>query len=168
MGFEALGSEKVYHSLFGGFESEVINHKCYHIAAGRLDKKYSCSFDILDQPIICSHIDFIHESPWMEELQTLNIKLTDTKGGPIELLIGADLVGFFLSGPSYRLTCVLVVFQTPLGWTIMGKVMNYFHSQYLYSSVSMFNKSLSLSDMWNLDLIGINYPIEVLLPINAI
>ncbi|KAJ8966548.1 hypothetical protein NQ317_002481 [Molorchus minor] len=93
MGYESLREETLIHALFGGSESEVVKHSEYRIQVGNLNKKYVCNFNVLDQPVICSNVTCIKEGPWTSELKHFEIDLHDTKDGPIDVLIGADIAG---------------------------------------------------------------------------
>jgi len=116
LGFESIGNEEMIHSLFGGLHSDIISHTLYKIEAESLDETYLCSFEALDQNIICSNICSANDGPWLEEMKKLNIQVPDIENhGPIEVLFGADIAGKLLCGPRHILKCGLVVMKTLLG-----------------------------------------------------
>lgn len=121
--FEVKRRETVVHGLFGGTSAEQ-HHSCFDIRLLKLDGKYSCSFEVLDQPTICSEMPPVRKGEWMEELNNLNVYISDTGGrGPTEVLIEADVAGRLFIGQQKVLTCGLVALETRLGWTVMGKVL---------------------------------------------
>ncbi|GBN53768.1 hypothetical protein AVEN_128853-1 [Araneus ventricosus] len=94
----------------------------------------------------------------MKELSENNIHLSDQRHGPIELLIGADVVGKLLTG-GYKLLpsgLRLVAIETRLGWTVMGRTRREKGDENTDLIVtSMLTREISETDLWNLDVIGI-------------
>lgn len=124
-----------------------------------LDGNYIDTFEILDQPIICENVSSVKRGPWMQEAKCLNVHITDTDDppGPIEILIGADLAAQLLfTGRQIKLSCGLLAIETQLGWTLMGKIPFRDKAENLAMTVtSLFIQEASITDLWNLDVIGI-------------
>ncbi|GFQ65187.1 uncharacterized protein TNCT_513871 [Trichonephila clavata] len=127
-----------------------------------LDGKYSCSLDALDQDIICNNIASVRYGPWMRELKRKKIFVTDfqNNSGPIEILLGADVVGKLFTGKREELMSGLVAMGTKLGWTLIGKAPQLQHQNMNMTVVSMLSQELSVSFLWDLELLGIRHPVE--------
>ncbi|XP_050517597.1 uncharacterized protein LOC126892168 [Diabrotica virgifera virgifera] len=146
------------HGLFGGSELAQ-KHDCYDVNLSY--NNYSCTFEALDQPVICSDISSVFNGPWMEELKRLNIEITDSGDtSPIEVLIGADIAGKLYTGRRHILGCGLVAVETLLGWTLMGKIPLDQQDNRTATTVSLFISNASISQLWELDALGINDPAE--------
>lgn len=77
----------------------------------------------LDQPKICSDLPSVFHGPWIEELKTLGVHLSDVGDNmPIEILLGADVLCRIYTGRRHVLSCGLVATETLFGWTLMGRV----------------------------------------------
>ena len=162
MGYEVLRKEELVHALFGGFSTNVTAHNCYRVFLENADKSYSCHFEALDQSVICTNVLGIRNGPWMKELKDLDIKINDKSQAPIEILIGADIAGKLFVGEQHILKCGLVAMKTKLGWTLMGKLTT---SQGVQNpcnmiALSLFSTTTKLTDLWTLDVLGIENPEE--------
>lgn len=167
LGFNLQREEEFCHSLFGGTKTKLFKHDCYKIYLSSLDGKYACKLDALDQDIICNEIASIKNGSWIRELKKKHIFLSDVcdiqeNAGPIEILLGADVVGKLITGRREELSTGLVALETKLGWTLMGKmpaVQRNAHAN--MTVVSMFNEAEDhVSKLWDLEIIGIRDPIE--------
>ncbi|GFS30034.1 putative RNA-directed DNA polymerase from transposon X-element [Trichonephila inaurata madagascariensis] len=97
----------------------------------------------------------------LQELKEKNITLSDleTKEHDIELLLGADVIGNILTGNSLKLSSGVTVVQTKFGYTVIGKTNTIYNN--LYSNVvSLHCANFTVTDLWNLDAIGITDPTE--------
>ncbi|XP_050509028.1 uncharacterized protein LOC126886209 [Diabrotica virgifera virgifera] len=91
----------------------------------------------------------------------LNIEITDSGDtSPIEILIGADIAGKLYTGRRHILGCRLVDVETLLGWTLMGKIPLDRQDNRTATTVSLFISNVSISQLWELDALGINDPAE--------
>ncbi|GIY64948.1 uncharacterized protein CDAR_119701 [Caerostris darwini] len=93
----------------------------------------------------------------------MKINLTDLgeKPGPIHILIGADVLGRLMTVQRKVLSLGLVAIETYLGWTLFSKVPQEENdSSSAMVVTSLFVKEANISDLWELDLIGIKDPIE--------
>lgn len=163
----AQGEETLVHSLFGNVKTERCKHNEFSIVLGSLDRDYKCRFKALDQKTISDKIPSIQDSRVIEELQSTDVYISDLGKSElkIEVLIGADIAGKLLTGKRFQLKSGLMVVETLLGWTIMGRINNCSESSYekstqSYPSVGMFCSSCDISSLWKLDSIGINDPSE--------
>jgi len=100
----------------------------------------------------------------MNELRELNIPLTDgpdkdDHAQPIKILIGADIAGKLMTGRTKQLKCGLTAIETHLDWTLIGKVPNYVEDRLAVQIISMMQQETCISDLWSLDVVGINDPI---------
>ncbi|GFV04826.1 putative RNA-directed DNA polymerase from transposon X-element [Trichonephila clavipes] len=88
------------------------------------------------------------------ETETLEAKEHD-----IELLLGADVIKNILTGNSLKLSSGVTVAQTKFGYTVIGKTNTIFNN--LYSNlVYLHCVNFIVTELWNLDTIGITDPTE--------
>lgn len=163
-GFEQLGKQSMIHSLFGGNKTEPQEHLCYRIHLRGLNNTFACNFIAFSQDTICQDIQQTTEETWQEELQHQSIELTDIgrEKQPISLLIGADILGKLYTGKIVNLNCGLTAIETKLGWTLLGKTSEEQPQDTALVVSSMFSRDASIADMWKLDVIGIEDPIQKL------
>ncbi|XP_072389388.1 uncharacterized protein [Diabrotica undecimpunctata] len=158
LGYQSKGKISLVHGLFGG-SNLMQNHDCYDVELNH--DTYSCTFEALDQAVICNSVSSIFDGPWTEELRKLNIEISDSYDStPIELLIGSDIAGKLYTGRRHILNCNLVAIETLLGWTLMGKILVETHSNLSMISLSLFVNNAPITNLWELDVLGINDPME--------
>lgn len=120
--------------------------------------------EVLDQDCICGHLPSNPGEAWIKKLKHHRINLVDVGNSslPIEVLIGGDLDGRFLTGRVQQLENGLTAVETSFGWTIMGRV-NAEQSGCRACSllVTSFVTDMSVPDLWRLETIGIRDPIEM-------
>ncbi|GFS68535.1 putative RNA-directed DNA polymerase from transposon X-element [Trichonephila clavipes] len=92
----------------------------------------------------------------LQELKEKNITLSDleAKEHDIELLLGADVIGNILTDNSLKLSSGVTVVQTKFGYTVIGKTKT-IHNSLCNNVVSLHCANFTVTDMWNLDAIGI-------------
>ncbi|GFW01838.1 putative RNA-directed DNA polymerase from transposon X-element [Trichonephila clavipes] len=97
----------------------------------------------------------------LQELKEKNITLSDleAKEHDIELLLGADVIGNILTDNSLKLSSGVTVVQTKFGYTVIGKT-NTIHNSLCNNVVSLHCANFTVTDLWNLDVIGITDPTE--------
>ncbi|GFY06831.1 putative RNA-directed DNA polymerase from transposon X-element [Trichonephila clavipes] len=83
----------------------------------------------------------------------------EAKEHDIELLLGADVIGNILTDNSLKLSSGVTVVQTKLGYTVIGKT-NTIHNSLCSNVVSLHCANFTVTDLWNLDAIGITDPTE--------
>lgn len=155
LGLKPKRVEKIAHCLFGGTEAEY-THSCYDMTI--FHNNYSKTFEVLDQDFICNDITPVFYGPWMHELESFGVQVSDYNGhGKIEVLLGADIIGLLYTGKRLVLKCGLVANETYVGWTIEGKVPT--GRSHSMTVTSLFVNS-SITDLWQLDILGIQEPTE--------
>ncbi|GBN23713.1 hypothetical protein AVEN_215678-1 [Araneus ventricosus] len=156
--------ETIKHSLFGGVSTKECKHNCYRIKLKQLNANFTCNFEVLDKAVICENVLPVSEGPWLDELKGLGVILTDTNvsSEPIQVLIGAYIMGKLLTGKRKLLFSGLVAVETHLGWTLMGKVpqVSTERVNLAMTVTSLFVKEAEIADLWRLDVLGIKEPME--------
>ncbi|XP_023312107.1 uncharacterized protein LOC111692366 [Anoplophora glabripennis] len=148
-------AEKIVHCLFRGTEMEQV-HYCYDVTISKGD--YRKTFEVLDQAQICNEVSPVFYGPWIQELNVLNVEVSDYKSqGPIEMLLGADVIGSLYTGKIHLLKCGLVANEIYVGWTVEGKVPTL--NSTTMTVISMFANP-SITELWRLDVLGIEEPTE--------
>lgn len=163
LGYQSQGEQLLSHSLFGGATTKEMKHHCYKIQLGNIEGNYMCNLDALDQELICNDIPSISYGSWLNDLQLKNIHLSDVgKEGPIEVLLGSDVLGKLYTGKREVLDTGLVALQTKLGWSLSGKFPHDYRGKSVSMTVtSMFSQETkSIPNLWDLEVIGIRDPIE--------
>lgn len=87
----------------------------------------------------------------------------DSKSSKIDVLIGTDVAGKLMTGKKYVLQNGLTAFDMLLGWTVMGKLP--VKSKSIDSATiitTLLVREARVTDLWELDVIGITDPIEKL------
>ena len=102
----------------------------------------------------------------MKTLNDLDTSLTDTQGKmePISLLIGADIAGLLYTENIHQISNRPTAIETKLGWTLMGRSGNppSAREKTALTVLSMFARDAKLSDLWELDVLGIPDPTATL------
>ncbi|GFX62253.1 uncharacterized protein TNCV_3306271 [Trichonephila clavipes] len=150
-----LGKNQEYKSLKKKqFSSENLKNKV-PTAMGLLTS--TSNSDMKKSCIFC-------EGLWIKELENNKINLTDIGDSceVIDILIGADVIGKMLTGRRKVLSSGLVAVETYLEWTLMGKVLQEGPSEenLAMTVLSLFVNEAEISNLWKLDLIGINDTVE--------
>ncbi|XP_071035303.1 uncharacterized protein [Parasteatoda tepidariorum] len=162
MGWKTNKYETLTHVVFGGASSRK-EHKKYTLWIRNMKKNNKFEIQVLDQQAICGYIPSLKNGPWLAELRSKGIHISDVgkDSQRIELLIGADYFGKLYTGQTMQLKCGLVAMETYLGWTVMGKT-NHTYSSTGLISTSLFNQNTSVTDLWELETIGISDPCETI------
>lgn len=156
------------HSLFGGGTTSPENHNCccYLVRVKNKNDSFSCNFKALDQDIICNYISAVKDGPWSQELKEVENELSDFKKDPIDILISADIAGKLFIRQKRDLKCGLVEVETSLGWTLMGKTNQPDSSRSTKTSTMLalsmlsLDRTTSVSQLWDLDILAIKDPVE--------
>ncbi|GBM61401.1 hypothetical protein AVEN_70763-1 [Araneus ventricosus] len=164
MKYPVSRQETIKHSLFGGVSTKECKHNCYRIKLKQLNGNFTCNFEVLDRAVICENVPPVSEGPWLDELTDLGVILTDTNvySESIQVLIGGDIMGRLLTGKRKLLSSGLVAVETLLGWTLVGKVpqVNTERVNLAMAATSLFVKEAEIADLWRLDVLGIQDPME--------
>ncbi|GFV93266.1 putative RNA-directed DNA polymerase from transposon X-element [Trichonephila clavipes] len=122
---------------------------------------YAHSIEVLSQKKICGFVPKIVDIHTLQKLKEKNFTLSDleAKEHDIELLLGADVIGNILTDNSLKLSSGVTVVQTKFGYTVIGKT-NTIHNSLCNNVVSLHCANFPVTDLWNLDAIGITHPTE--------
>ncbi|GFX75626.1 putative RNA-directed DNA polymerase from transposon X-element [Trichonephila clavipes] len=153
--------QTVVHGLFGGRETSPHSHLVFDVYLKNFEDTYAHSIEVLSQKKICGFVPKIVDIHTLQELKEKNITLSDleAKEHDIELLLGADVIGNILTDNSLKLSSGVTVVQTKLGYTVIGKT-NTMHNSLCNNVVSLHCANFTVTDLWNLDAIGITDPTE--------
>ncbi|KAF5282883.1 hypothetical protein FQR65_LT14186 [Abscondita terminalis] len=119
------GQRNLQHVVFGGKMSKIVTHNQFKIEL--FDKKCSKKIEVnlLDQEVICGSIPRLTRGPWLKELSEKRIWVSDFgEGQPpqIDILIGGDNIGKFITTKYVHLRCGLIAQETILGWTLTDEL----------------------------------------------
>ncbi|GFW83868.1 putative RNA-directed DNA polymerase from transposon X-element [Trichonephila clavipes] len=153
--------QTVVHGLFGGRETSPHSHLVFDVYLKNFEDTYAHSIEVLSQKKICGFVPKIVDIHTLQELKEKNITLSDleAKEHDIELLLGADVIGNILTDNSLKLSSGVTVVQTKFGYTGIGKT-NTIHNSLCNNVVSLHCANFTVTDLWNLDAIGITDPTE--------
>lgn len=166
IGSKCVGEEWARNVLFGGSVTDMQKIKKYQVELESLDGKTRRKLVLRKTVKICGSIPRVPAGPWMEELYSRNIWLSDYHENPVdnpdvEILIGSDYWGQLVTGRQVRLKCGLIAVETVFGWTLSGPVSNVHCNDTLaMSCVTLFHGCASVADLWSLESIGIKDPGE--------
>ena len=144
---EKIGQETMVHLVFSGITTAPRHHEEYKILISSLDGKYECCITAVHEEVICQ-------------------KLPAVTGGnePISLLIGADIAGRLYTGEIHQFKDAPTALETKLGWVLMGRNSGkaVVREDAAPTVLSMFSHEAKISDLWDLDVLGIRNPSETL------
>ncbi|GFU84020.1 integrase catalytic domain-containing protein [Trichonephila clavipes] len=172
IGLKSIGKETITHGLFGGHKMTEIHNK-YLINLRSYDGKYCFIMEVNDQKNICLGISRINDSRVLQKLATHNIFISDSSANnkcclfekhsdEIHILLGSDIIGKLFTGEVKQLSEGLTAVNTRLGWTVMGKLSweSKFELENSLLVHSLFTNREKISDLWELDSLGIKDPNE--------
>ncbi|GBN50275.1 hypothetical protein AVEN_255565-1 [Araneus ventricosus] len=164
LGLKPHRVETIVNILFGGNETSPREKGLYAIEIKALDESFSVCLEALSEEKICGFLPKINDRIILRELKNRKIKITDSVSGEyeIDLLIDADLLGSLLTGEIVELDCGLTAVHTKLGWTIMGKQKGTISIGNVMTTLSMHCRSVNLTEMWDLECLGITDPSQSL------
>ncbi|GFY48661.1 putative RNA-directed DNA polymerase from transposon X-element [Trichonephila inaurata madagascariensis] len=140
----------------GGRETSPHSHLVFDVYLKIFKETYAHSVEVLSQKKICGFVPKIVDLYTLQELKEKNFTLSDleTKEHDIELLLGADVIENILTGSSLKLSSGVTVVQTKFGYTVIGKT-NTIYNNLCSNVVSLHCANFTVTDLWNLDAIGI-------------
>ncbi|KAL7289551.1 hypothetical protein TKK_0016523 [Trichogramma kaykai] len=164
MKLEKIGEQTTMHNLFGGVKTEPRHHNKFKFSLMNLEKTYECKMTAYDEDVICAKLPNICPGPWISSLRSKNIVCSDveTNNEPFSVMIGADVIGKLYTGKMLQVQSGPTILGTKLGWTVSGKndaKRNDDHEDAALTVFTMFNREAKVSDLWDLDLLGISDPI---------
>ena len=161
LNYVSVDKQLIIHTLFGGFKSAPESCDIFEVRLRNMNNSYACNLKAMNKDVICENIPCIQSAPWLNELKSKNIVISDIDclDKPIDILIGANVAGKLMTGKQYKLENGLTAIETFLGWTIMGELSNTIEKNNLALPVtSMIVKQADITDLWNLDILGITDP----------
>ncbi|KAI5735733.1 hypothetical protein M8J77_021980 [Diaphorina citri] len=170
MGYKPFETVSVRHALFGGGVTKAVDHNVFRLKVSSVLSDYTCNFEAMDQDQICLSVPISIAGPWMQELSAHDIQLCDSSTSQeVDILIGSDIAAKLWTGRVHKLECGLVAMETHLGWTLSGKMPSVSTaSQEDRNTVaaivtSLYVREACVSDLWSLDVLGIQNPSEKML-----
>ena len=151
------------HLELGGEKTEPRVHNEYQLNLQSLDGSYECVVNAYQEDVICRDLPAVTTGPWIEKLIGLGVTLIDTvsHSEPIALLIGADVAGRLYTGHTYHIERGPTALKPKLGWTLMGRntKVETMREDATPTVFSMFTREAKISDLWDLDTLGITDPL---------
>ncbi|UYV74823.1 hypothetical protein LAZ67_12001144 [Cordylochernes scorpioides] len=154
LGLSPIGQESLKHVVFGGHTSESV-HQEYRVNLGHASGNFKMVAKLLDQQKICG--------PWLKELKARKIWVPDIGKDDIEIeiLLGCDVLESIFMIKSCVLSNGLTASETRFGWTLMGECQPGSDVSLAHHVTTMTISESSITNLWNLDVLGIMDPIEV-------
>ncbi|XP_055932015.1 uncharacterized protein LOC129962291 [Argiope bruennichi] len=153
--------ENVIHSLFGGTQTKPKQHGVYSIELSALNRDYSCCLEVLSEGKICNSVPKITDQRILNNLRELNIEFSDSFSEDLEIdvLVGSNVLGRILLKKCCELDSGLSVVETKLGNTIIGMQNEVCHiDRNVMTTLAMYVRSIKLTDLWDLENLGISNP----------
>ncbi|KAL1448248.1 hypothetical protein WDU94_001886 [Cyamophila willieti] len=170
LGYKPIDTVSVRHALFGGGVTKAVDHNVYRLKVSSVVSDYRCNFEVMDQDKICTSVPIVPSGSWMQELAEQNIQLSDNSTRQeVDILIGSDTAAKMWTGRMHKLECGLVAMETHMGWTLSGKIPSEsISSQNDRKTIaaivtSLYVREACISDLWSLDVLGIQNPSEKML-----
>ncbi|UYV65295.1 hypothetical protein LAZ67_3003849 [Cordylochernes scorpioides] len=162
LGLSPIGQESLKHVVFGGHTSERV-HQEYRVNLGHASGNFKMVAKLLDQQKICGSLPRLSRGPWLKELKARKIWVPDIGKDDmeIEILLGCDVLGSIFMMKSCVLSNGLTASQTRFGWTLMGECQPGSDVSLAHHVTTMTISESSITNLWNLDVLGIMDPIEV-------
>ncbi|GFY69751.1 DUF1758 domain-containing protein [Trichonephila inaurata madagascariensis] len=141
-------------------------HDVFELKISSLDDSFSFSNKFYLESEICGSVPTLTDPSIINQLKQKEIILADMKNSDFEIniLLGADVIGKLFIIESTHSDSGLSIINTRLGYEVTGRNklsegcnVNY---DMTLSALSLYVKNASVSELWDLDTIGINYPIQ--------
>ncbi|KAJ8871775.1 hypothetical protein PR048_028115 [Dryococelus australis] len=94
VGYQSVREEELRLDLFGGHQSNKVNHTLFHLTLENSDSNYVCDFDTLDHNTMCCSVYTAKREVCQSALKETGIKITDDSS-PIQVLVRADVAEVF-------------------------------------------------------------------------
>lgn len=118
MEYESNSEENIVHAFFGNVRIGVNVHSKYRVYLTSKYNSYKCNYGVLSQSTIFGGITHATPGPWIKELKSKGIYLTDSveSSSPVSILVGNDVTGklYRLTGERVQLDSGLVAMQTSM------------------------------------------------------
>lgn len=166
-GGRLVGEEWGRNVLFGGSVTSSTKVKKFKMELESMDGKVRKELVLRETPVICGNLPRVPHGPWIQELKKKKIWITDMEVAKVEnpdidVLIGSDYWGQLVTGKPIKLNSGLVAVKTLFGWTLSGPVPGYDSrgESAAMMSTSLLTAQYSVPEMWSLESIGIQDPID--------
>jgi hypothetical protein len=127
LGCKIVDDLQVQNCLFGGGVTETASRHRYRVPLHAVDLPFKTEALLIDSPELCTFCPTVPPGPWISELFKKKIHVTDTyfdDSPGVDILIGSDLWGKFVTGKMQKLKCGLIAVETVFGWTLSGEMPN--------------------------------------------
>ncbi|GFX53446.1 integrase catalytic domain-containing protein [Trichonephila clavipes] len=117
--------------------------------------------EVLSEEKICDSVPKITDEQILNNLRELNIEFSDSFSEDLEidLLVGSNVLGRILMKKCCELDSGLSVVETKLGNTVIGMQDDVCHiDRNVMTTLSMYVRNFKLTDLWNLESLGISNP----------
>ncbi|XP_023316203.1 uncharacterized protein LOC106652657 [Trichogramma pretiosum] len=118
-----------------------------------------------DEKRICRDLPAVKGDKWCQSLSDAGVYVHDNVSEPISLLIGADIAGRLYTGKIHQTEQGPTASETKLGWVLLGKDSTSEQSSHTDATLAvftMFSENAKITDLWDLDVLGIRDPVETL------
>lgn len=163
--------EILSHCLFGKIETKSDKYQVHQFQINSMDNTFKLEVEALSQDHICGIIPVVNTKDVQlnKLLQKHDIALTDKNCNTTEigLLIGADYLGFLLTGTVLQLKDGLVAIKSKLGWSLQGKQVSTNVNHHVTNILHCTYCDNNLTEYWALESLGIRDPAEVKSKIDA-
>lgn len=155
---KVVGERSLRTSAFGSMAGDPKVHPVFEMNVESMDRRVRRLMYLPAVDHINSDVPRIPDGPWIQQLKMKNIWLSDfcSDSGDIDILIGADLMNQFETGRKVRLSNGLDAIEYVFGWTLRGPVPH--EPSAALAVTSMAVTDASLSQLWSLELLGIQDP----------
>ncbi|OXA44497.1 uncharacterized protein LOC110857830 [Folsomia candida] len=164
-GSKSKGTEHVKNILLGGYVTELHEESLREVIVKNMLGTIEKTWILREKPIVCTSLPRIPKGPWVDQLKAKGITLSDldtvnVDQCDVEILIGSDLRGQVMTGRRSNLGDDLYAEETIFGWALGGPLKSN-KSHHSNTVISLFQSQLNVQDMWSLDSLGIQDPIQV-------
>ncbi|XP_021959017.1 uncharacterized protein LOC110854896 [Folsomia candida] len=153
-----VGQLSLQNTLFGGHTMGIKVKNNHRVILKQVGGAFSQEVILINEDKICSGCPAVPTGPWISELASKKIYISDMWSGSseIDILIGSDLWGKLMTGRMYKLKNGLIAVESVFGWTLSGEVPVQPSKSYAATVIPMMTiDEKSLPNLWNLDTIGI-------------
>lgn len=159
-----VGIERTRNILFDGSKTNYQTNNVHKISLSNIDGSNEIELMVREKSKIGGNISKVPKGFWIAELEENGIIFSDLECYPnqsveVDIVIGSDYWGYFMTGKNRSLPCGLHAFETIFGWTLSGITPK---SNTGEEIISMFLSEENLKNLWGLDVIGIKDPIDKL------
>lgn len=165
LGLKPVDKENLRTAVYGG-DIITASHSLFDLEIediNGVNKRYLKAYD---EEILCgARLPRIPRGPWLKELASKGISLYDSESHSeeIDLLIGNRYFQKLLTGRRIESSFGYIAVETTFGWTLTGALnaKKEDKSNVAMAVTSLFVNEADLTQLWKLDVIDINDPVEL-------